>query len=426
MVNLQHARAMLEPDVCLCGNFDPVAVLLHGTPDDVRKACLRCIQQAGHLMCFPPGVKCRRIRPPKISASPASLSCQLGKVMIEQRPTDQSSNRSRRRVQAALDFAAPDRLPRDVWGGRFISRYRPEDWQALHAHFPIDFDRAPSVLGASAHLAGDASAPGARIDEWGSEWTALEVGVAGEVTCPAIREWCELAAFSPPWEMVNGNQVEAANAFCRMSNAFVLGEVGPGPFERLQFLRGSEALYLDLAEEPAALGQLIEQVHEFYRRHVALWCQTEVDAIVMGDDWGSQSALLISPRQWRRLFRPLYAEYFALARAAEKRVFLHSDGMIREIIPDLIDIGVEALNSQLFCMDIEELGRTFREQLTFWGEIDRQYVLPFGSVEDVRKAVRRVKQVFGGEAGGLIAQLSWGIDDPLANILAAFEEWDAE
>jgi len=111
-------------------------------------------------------------------------------------------------------------------------------------------------------------------------------------------------------------------------------------------------------------------VHEFYRQHVALWCLTGVDAIVIGDDWGSQSVLLISPRQWRRLFRPLYADYFAQAHSAGKRVFFHSDGMIREIIPDLIDIGVEALNSQLFCMDIEEIGRTFRGQLTFWGEID--------------------------------------------------------
>jgi len=344
--------------------------------------------------------------------------------MPEIQATDRgNSSPSRRRVRAALDFAAHDRLPRDVWGERYISLYRPDDWRELHRRFPMDFSRAPSILGPSPRAEGSASEPGARVDEWGSVWTSLGIGVAGEVTRPAVGEWRELAAFSPPWETIDGDRVEAANAFCRASDAYVLGEIGPGPFERLQFLRGSEELYLDLAEEPAELGRLMEQVHEFYRRHVELWCRTAVDAIVIGDDWGSQSALLISPQQWRRLFRPLYADYFARAHAAGKRVFLHSDGMIREIIPDLIDIGVDALNSQLFCMDIEELGREFKRKITFWGEIDRQYILPFGAVEEVRQAVRRVLAALGDEAGGLIAQLSWGIDDPLENIIAAFEEW---
>jgi len=322
---------------------------------------------------------------------------------------------------AALNFTGPDRLPRDVWGGRFIAKYRPLEWQEMLERFPMDFDRAPSVLAASARASGDASAPGAYIDDWGSEWTALEIGVAGEVTRPVLQEWAELATFTPPWEMLNDRQLDIVNTFCRTSESFILGEVGPGPFERLQFLRGSEALFYDLADEPRALMQLLELVHDFYQQHVALWCRTDVDAVVIGDDWGSQTALLISPGQWRRLFRPLYAAYFAQMRAAGKRVFFHSDGYIREIMPDLIDIGVDALNSQLFCMDIEEIARHFRGRLTFWGEVDRQYVLPFGSVTEVQQAVRRLRCAFGGEYGGLLAQLSWGISDPLDNIETAFE-----
>lgn len=86
--------------------------------------------------------------------------------------------------------------------------------QELLDRFPMDFARVPSVLGASTRTAGDASEPGARVDEWGSVWTALEIGVAGEVTRPAVSDWDELAAFSPPWEMISGSQVKAVNAFC--------------------------------------------------------------------------------------------------------------------------------------------------------------------------------------------------------------------
>ncbi len=99
---------------------------------------------------------------------------------------------------------------------------------------------------------------------------------------------------------------------------------------------------------------------------------------------GAQRGLLISPKLWRGFYKPLYAEYCRIAHAAGKFVFFHSDGHIMEIYPDLIEIGVNAVNSQLFCMDIEEIGRRFKGQITFWGEIDRQNVLPFGTVDDVR------------------------------------------
>ena len=86
-------------------------------------------------------------------------------------------------------------------------------------------------------------------------------------------------------------------------------------------------------------------------------------------------------------------------------------------------MGVDALNSQLFCMDIEEIGRKYKGQITFWGEIDRQYVLPFGQPAEVRQAVRRVRQALDPGNGGIIAQCEWGKFDPKENIEAVFEAW---
>jgi uroporphyrinogen decarboxylase len=195
------------------------------------------------------------------------------------------------------------------------------------------------------------------------------------------------------------------------------------PFERMQFLRGTEKLFIDFAYGTKEVLQLRDLVHAYFTRELELWAKTDVDAIGFMDDWGTQERLLISPRMWRELFKPLYADYCEIIHGAGKLVFMHSDGHIAAIYPDLIEIGVDALNSQLFCMDIEALAQ-YRGQITFWGEIDRQYLLPFGSVEDVKAGVRRVRQALDNGSGGVIAQCEWGLDVPEENVRAVFEAWE--
>ena len=94
-----------------------------------------------------------------------------------------------------------------------------------------------------------------------------------------------------------------------------------------------------------------------------------------------------------------------------------------DIYEDLIEIGVDAINSQLFCMDIEEIGRQFAGRITFWGEIDRQHVMHTGTVAEVHAAVQRVIAALYRPAGGVIAQFELGAD-PLANADAVFQMWE--
>ena len=96
--------------------------------------------------------------------------------------------------------------------------------------------------------------------------------------------------------------------------------------------------------------------------------------------------MIVSPEYFRNYYKALYKEYSDIAHHYGKYVFMHSDGNISEIIPDLIEVGINALNSQLFCMDIEELGIRFRGKITFWGEIDRQKILPDGTKSDIEDA----------------------------------------
>ena len=101
---------------------------------------------------------------------------------------------------------------------------------------------------------------------------------------------------------------------------------------------------------------------------------------------------------------------------------MHSDGYILDIIPELIDIGIDALNSQIFCMGLDKLEQ-FRGKITFWGEIDRQQILPFGSKEDVDQAVRSVKKHLW-DRGGCIAQCDFGVGSKPENVFQVFKTWD--
>jgi len=247
-------------------------------------------------------------------------------------------------------------------------------------------------------------------------------GIIGIVHEPLIATWDDLEDFTPP-EVVLDLDVDAINAFCRDSEEFVLAGTVVRPFERLCFLRTMEQALIDLFEQPPELFELLDTIHRFYLREVEAWAATGVDAIALMDDWGTQAGLMVDPAIWHEHFRPLYADYAEIARARGKKVFMHSDGHITGIIGELASLGVDALNSQLFCMDIEELGRLYRGRITFWGEIDRQQILAYGTPADVEQAVERVYDNLWAD-GGCIAQCEFGPGAMPENIFAVFSAWD--
>ena len=330
---------------------------------------------------------------------------------------------SRERVLRCLEFDHPDRVPRDLWE---LPIARMGLGQAavdgLRRRFPGDID-GPGVPAPAQLTEGDPYAVGRYRDAWGCVFESIQAGVIGEVKHPIVDEWRNLDRVKPPEALLNLD-VAAINRACAAKDRFLMAGCGPHPFEQLQFLRGSENVYMDLAEETPELLELLRIIHNYYLREAEAWCATDIDGLQFGDDWGSQRALLIAPAQWRRLFKPLYKDYCAIAKARGKKVFMHSDGHIFDIYPDLIEIGVDAVNSQLFCMDIEEIGRRCKGRITFWGEIDRQHVLPHGSSDEVRRAVRRVAEALYDPAGGVIGQFELGALTTIENASAVFEEWE--
>ncbi len=332
---------------------------------------------------------------------------------------------SRQRVLRTLEFDTPDRVARNLWLAPGLAIENGRDAvRAFRKRWPDDFTQVSAGKPQALRAQGDPYQPGTSTDEWGCVFHNLQAGVHGEVKEPLLDDWSKLDDVVRPPEELLDIDVEAANAFCRQEDHFVFASGWARLFERMQFLRGSENLYMDLALQPDRVRELRDRVHAFNVKLFEAWSRTDADGQVIMDDWGSQRGLLISPGTWRELFKPCYAEYCAIARDAGKKVFMHSDGHIMTIYEDLIEIGVDAINSQLFCMDIEEIGRRFAGRITFWGEIDRQHVLAFGRPDDARDAVQRVVDALYRPEGGVIAQCELGAGSKIENGHAVYAAWD--
>jgi len=330
----------------------------------------------------------------------------------------------RERVLAALAHSRPDRAPRDLWALPYVSLFRNAELEEVLKAFPLDIGKPELSPGADDAEFQRISKPGQYTDEWGSVWQVGEPGIIGEVKRPVLSDWSSLDGFHPPWDLIRKRDMTNVNRACETSDKFMLSSACARPFERLQFVRGTENVFLDLAYDTKEIRKLREIVHEFYLADVTAWAKSAVDGVFFMDDWGTNLALLIDPRMWRSVFKPLYKDYCDVIHAAGKYAFFHSDGNIEAIYGDLIEIGVDAINSQLFRMNIEQLAQKYKGRITFWGEIDRQHILPFGTPDDVRTAVHRVRNALDDGNGGVIAQCEWGKDNSRSNIEAVFNAWN--
>lgn len=329
---------------------------------------------------------------------------------------------SRELVEATLEFASPPRIPRQLWLLPWASKRYPHELRQIQTAFPDDIIASPPFCREQPKAMGDMYAPGVYVDEWGCRFENVEPGIIGIVHEPLLQDWQEVDTVTLPAELLSVD-VEQVNAFCRSTDKFVLSGCGPRPFEQLQFIRTTENLLLDLAQQPAGLLILLERMHQFYCKQLELWASTEVDALTFLDDWGMQNSMLISPAMWRKLFKPLYRDYIEIAHAHGKYAFMHSDGYILDILPDLIELGLDALNAQIFCMGVEKLSERCKGKITFWGEIDRQYLLPYGTAEEIVRAVKSVHEALYAN-GGIIAQCEFGPGAKPENVHLVFETWN--
>ncbi len=191
--------------------------------------------------------------------------------------------------------------------------------------------------------------------------------------------------------------------------------------------RGVEQVLMDIATEDPVYLKLIEKRFTFFYgvfENVLKAAEGMIDIIYFGDDYGTQNGLLISPSMFKKIFRPYVKEFIALGHKYGAKAMMHSCGSVRELIPEFIDAGLDILDAvqvEAVGMDIKELHNEFYGKIAFHGSMSVQSLLPFGTVEDVRREVELRKELF--KDGGMILGPTHAIqpNTPVENVLEMYK-----
>jgi len=329
---------------------------------------------------------------------------------------------SRERVNKAIEFKDPDRVPishavlpaaqlkygeqldeilsefRDDFGWDYLEDLPLKDFPALYKK-------------------------GRQVDDFGTIWNVEWNGICGiPVEFPIIDldqyqeyQWPDVfSAGQPAYRQYSGHMVDG-NGEWYPRGAWITY------FEQMQQLLGMENFFMEMASESDNLISFMDDMLAFNLAWIDKWIKLDYDGLQFADDWGGQNSLLINPNTWRRLFKPRYAKMFKKVHDSGMHVWFHSDGFINDIVPDLIEIGVNVINCQTSVMGNDWVAKNMREKVAIRTDIDRQYILPFGSPQEVREEVLRTFKACGSSKGGIIACGEIGPDVPLDNIHALYK-----
>lgn len=327
---------------------------------------------------------------------------------------------SRERVTRAIHFQKPDRPP--------ISHGILPCMQYQHGDaLKVITDAVPEDFGWSLlpDLPREKLPPiykkGRNRDEFGTVWEVAEDGRAGiPVEYPIAEDWTNyedykwpiFSAGVPKYRLYCGNMSGASGDFYARGGWITF-------FEQMQQLHGFEATLMDLAEDRKEIHQLRDDLLQFNLDWLDRWLANEYQGLHFADDWGSQTGMLVSPKIFRSFFKPVYREMFDKVHAAGLDVWFHSDGNITEILPDLLELGVDVLNCQTSVMDLDRL-KPLVGEMCFRTDIDRQHLLPHASPAEIKRSIHELFETIGTSKGGIVACGSVE-DAPLENIAAMYE-----
>ncbi|HOJ33432.1 MAG TPA: uroporphyrinogen decarboxylase family protein [Candidatus Hydrogenedentes bacterium] len=264
-------------------------------------------------------------------------------------------------------------------------------------------------------------------DFWGIRW--VKEGEFNQIASFPLAEISpeELLHYSFPTDRVDFLVRLMEPVVTAARDYFIGVDVSPCVFEMYWRLRGMDRALLDMAEYPEIAAAFFERCADFaatladetIKRYPIDWLWT-------GDDVAGQRGLIMSPQQWRDLIKPHLQRVVQEGKRRGLPVAYHCCGALREIIPDLIEIGVDVLNPvQCLCpgMDPVELKREFGKQLTFMGGVDTQRLLPEATAEEVRRATMELVEKMTSDGGGYILAATHTVppETPDSNIFALFE-----
>ena len=255
------------------------------------------------------------------------------------------------------------------------------------------------------------------VDDWGVRW--IDSGTE-EGSYPEDRAYLRLEdvdSFQAPaldWDGITTDlkarieQHATADTLIIARNEMLL-------FERSKHLLGMAEGLMAYVAEPEWMHALLDVITAFQVQLAHAIMKSGIAGIRFTDDWGTQKAMFISPDQWRTFIKPRQRRINEIVKQYGGYVFQHSCGHIEEIVPDLIEIGVDVLDPcQPACNDIFRWKREYGDRLSFMGGLDTQGYLSFGTPDEVEASVRGVVEIMA-MGGGYIAAPSHTITVPEAN-----------
>jgi hypothetical protein len=334
---------------------------------------------------------------------------------------------SRERMLAALAFQPVDRLPLQIHpspAGVYEHGQKLIDLMRACGH---DFDDLSDLAVPQAPPEDfDSSGRYHKIqtDEWGTTWEYNLYGVWGHRRRYPLEDISRLDEYKlPPIQRLEGAELEQARAqgAAHRQNYLHMGG-GVSLFETMQSLRPFEDLLMDIARDTPEINRLADRLMGYYTVMIENALTVGVDGVGVGDDFGTQQALMISPKTWRRFFFPRYQALFAPVKQAGKRIFFHSCGQVGAILEGLREAGADTIWPQLAVYNAPDLAKRCRElRLAVQLHPDRGELMQRATPAQVRAYVRRLVEDFNCPAGGSWLYLEIDPGFPWENVRALFE-----
>ncbi|MCP4398637.1 MAG: hypothetical protein GY801_15235 [bacterium] len=369
-----------------------------------------------------------------------------------------SGYRSKERVLKSLNFDEPDRVPLDIGGINNTTMHiniekklkeflringGESQMKAFNQQVVIPDEQILQHFGAdtrtiyiSEATPWEKQADGSYIDQWGLGYAQNPDGnfynfCSHPLSSASTIEDIEGYAFPDPRSEIRLEGLEE-RAKALKDYCLVLEGLREPVFGTSSWIRGYSQFYMDLAGDEGLATAFLDRMLDFQMELTSFLLERlgpYLDVVKVGDDLGTQSNLIISPRTYRKFIKPRQEIlYQHIKEKGNCKLLLHSCGAIRKIIPDLIEIGVDALNPvQITAKDMEpaSLKKEFGDKISFWGGgIDTQEVLPRGAPKDVREEVRRNMELFKDGGGYVFAQVHNIMPEvPIENVVAMYEAY---
>lgn len=260
-------------------------------------------------------------------------------------------------------------------------------------------------------------------DEFGVIWNRSgadkDIGV---IDHPIINE-PEIALWKEPKLDEARLRKEYEELLSAKEDKFVFPGIGFSMFERLWSYCGLENSLIYMLDKPQFVHELLGRICDYNMKIIEIANEYPFDGFYFGDDWGQQKGLIMGPSLWRKFIKPHMKRMYACAKKNGKYIFQHSCGDVQELFPDLIEIGLDCYQTfQPEIYDIEAVKRDYGSNLSFWGGISTQRLLPYAAPMELKSEIRRIMEIMG-KGGGYIAAPTHAIpgDVPAENIIAMLE-----